>query len=458
MAYVVQIFIQMNLMKSKFKFSFVFLVVVASGFRAMAHPTRFNDYQVCSSQNECANIQIDTGFSKEETDLLVNDLSWLTKESEKDETGSPLHRKIFGGSVSGNTYLHYLHDHLRQIAKGNGKNTGLWAYADKKTKRKRIYLMPIFFTAPILSSPLLRTSALIHEIRHLEPTMYRHIPCADHWVAANSSRFDPYDRLPKMNTDTDAERESIEIVFDSENFDAKSSQQKMNRKFPSCDRDGLGAYGVQVIYLLNQFKKIYPELTVDTIISKLPKNEKAILNFAISRIQSIPGRNLLNEDLIGPLKARTISDAIEADDFTAFVELAKGTEDEIEEGMRYAFQTANLKYILAFAKQGHMNPFFQELKECGDWVDDFGEDKLPYFRELVHTYKFDPNVVGKEMNRTLAFYILAYWPVDQAVATVKEFTLNYETPDSEGLTAIDYMKNVRDKVDIDKILFLLDTK
>lgn len=151
---------------------------------------------------------------------LINDLNFLAAISDTNQA-TPLHLEIFGGTVSGETYLKWLAKRVYRIRfdvkypHWNAYNsTNRNIFLKKSSPRRH----PITLQSGYFSNrnQISRISSLIHEARHTEG--YGHVDCK------NLDNFDPLDRLSRI---------------------------KFSRPEFGCDDTHLGAYGAKMVFKFN---------------------------------------------------------------------------------------------------------------------------------------------------------------------------------------------------------------
>ncbi len=200
--------------------------------------------------------------------MLKEDLRFIASIP-KTNVGTPLHHKVFGGPVSGETYLRWLEQRMYRIkyteAKRyeaavafNRKNPNIFLRGNNK-KRHSVFFTPATYFD---SDRIERLATIIHEARHTDG--FQHVNCQE------PGDLDMYDRL-------------------SHNFSVEGK---------ACDTVAWGSYGAELIFKFNLLKA-FPDYLGDNF----HENEG-------DQIVSREARRLLNEDLIGPMVPLSLFDAV----------------------------------------------------------------------------------------------------------------------------------------------------
>lgn len=143
---------------------------------------------------------------------------WRLAQRIRGSEASPLHRKIFGDApLDGKLYRDFFERRVQEI-KGEGLGfASCHGALACHTEGKTVRLSKNYDSLPI--PPVIRLSFLIHEARHIEGFSHVHCPAP---------------------------------LIDSEGKDVVSPYQKIDLGGQeSCDREELGAYGIQIVMLKN---------------------------------------------------------------------------------------------------------------------------------------------------------------------------------------------------------------
>lgn len=320
-----------------------------------------------TSGNISIEIEIDDSFPEDKKEILISDLEFLASITGGESTS--LHREIFKGDVDGETYVKWLGDRIDTI---------YYSEEGPHETTKAYYNDDYFFDYPILQTliPLhdhkvtltavhfqldsdygsdfnriSRVSTLLHEARHSEG--FHHVDCPD----PIEMTFEPYDRLPKFNVLTDLMLENKDV----------------------CDASYNGAYGVEVIFLINYYK-----------------HHSAPNNLQISdaeRIISLSARRILNEDLIAPMTPRTFSEMVHFDDHERLLRLINEGLDQryIDECLFTAVSEQKASMIeLLIESNADFDPVKEEFLNSV-FITHIYDFSLEFIRHIISTYAVDIN-------------------------------------------------------------------
>lgn len=150
--------------------------------------------------------------------LMIEDFNFV--RSIAGNGASELHRQVFG-KVVGHDYIKFINQHVEEIAFDQDKNEcdndpSTVACADIDAPVKRIWVTKAYLGSHL--EPIDRISLLLHEAKHLEKERWMHVPC-----------------LKEDKIDETGRRYGEPSLAGLE----------------ACDKEGLGSYGVQVIFLKN---------------------------------------------------------------------------------------------------------------------------------------------------------------------------------------------------------------